>query len=234
MLRAVWRLQVEAAWAAAPAQVVISGAAGPASVNGRYEQVEREVYTYAKVGEPGLWLFVAKDGRWHVGTTAGKDARKTKSWGQAHSVASAGGISPPAGAGQWQVCDGKGGWWVKQTVEVELLSAAQAREWAARQAEQVGAPTASHVLLPCLCHSAEFLRTEVRFTVLRDAPASMLTLRCACSGGRAWDLRRTRLRPSAWRRRLSRSVPPPQRHCPTLRFSCPFAAMVCGGGVFCC
>ena len=54
----LWRrVQVEAAWAAA-AQVVLSGAAGPsaARVNGRFEQVEREVYQ--KVGEPDRWLFV--------------------------------------------------------------------------------------------------------------------------------------------------------------------------------
>ena len=146
----VRRLQVEAAWAAAQ-QVVISGATGPAAarVNGRYEQVEREVY--GKVGEPDLWLFVAIDGTWMVGPTAGKDGRKSKSAGWAQSVASAGGMSPPAGAGRWQVSDGKGGWLVEQTVEVEVLDAAQAREWAARQAQQVGAPTASHVLLPCLC-----------------------------------------------------------------------------------
>ena len=45
------RLQVEAAWVAA-AQVVISGAVGPRAdfVNGRFEQVEWEVYR--KVGDP--------------------------------------------------------------------------------------------------------------------------------------------------------------------------------------
>ena len=121
--------QVEAAWAAA-AQVVISGAAGPkaARVNGRFEQVDREVY--AKVGDPGVWLFVDMHGRWVVGDTANKDARKTESAGWAHSVASAGGMPPPAGAGRWKVYDGTK--WVEQTVEVELVSAAQAREWAAR------------------------------------------------------------------------------------------------------
>ena len=109
-------------------QVVISGAAGPfaAKVNGRFEQVELEVYR--KVGEPGRWLFVNKDGKWLVGTTADKDARKTKSAGWAVSVASAGGMPPPAGAGRWQVSDGTK--LVEQTVEVELVSTAQAREWA--------------------------------------------------------------------------------------------------------
>ena len=137
----VRRLQVEAAWAAA-AQVVISGAAGSSAaiavfINGRFEQVDREVYR--KVGEAGRWLFVAKSGFWHVSNTADKDARKTESRGLAHSVAPAGEMPPPAEAGRWQVADGKGGKWVEQTVEVEVLDAAQAREWAARQAEQVGA-----------------------------------------------------------------------------------------------
>ena len=141
LLRAVWRLQVEAAWAAAPAQVVISGAEGPnaASVNGRFEQVERGVYR--KVGEPGLWLFVAKKGTWSVGATAGKDARKTESAGWAHSVALAGRMPPPVGTGQWHVHDDTK--WAEQTLEVEVLDAAQARELAARQAEQVGAPAAA-------------------------------------------------------------------------------------------
>ena len=131
------RLQVEAAWVAA-AQVVISGAVGPRAdfVNGHFEQVEWEVYR--KVGEPDRWLFVDKDGEWMVGSTAGKDNRKTESAGWAHSVASAGGMPPPAGSGRWQVVDGNGKW-VEQTVEVELVSAAQAREWTVRQAQQVGA-----------------------------------------------------------------------------------------------
>ena len=135
----VRRLQVEAAWAAA-AQVVISGAAGPraAPVNGQFEQVDREVFR--KILEPDRWLFVAKAGKWMVGPTARKDARRTESNGWAQSVASAGVMPPPAGAGRWQVADGKGGWLVEQTVEVEVLDAGQAREWAARLAEQVGAP----------------------------------------------------------------------------------------------
>ena len=146
--------QVEAAWAAAPAQVVISGAAGPdaAEVNGRFEPVDREVY--AKVGDPDVWLFVAMDGLWWVGGTANKDKRKTNSHGFAHSVAPAGGMPPPAGAGRWKVTHGKGNW-IEQTVEVELVSAAQAREWAARHAQQVGAPPQpqagpSAFLCPCL------------------------------------------------------------------------------------
>ena len=130
------RLQVEAAWAfGAASQVVISGAEGPSAVrvNGRFEQVEREVYR--KVGEPDEWLFIDKDDEWTVGATAGKDARKTEWRGSAllcsaHSVALAGGMPPPDGAGRWKVYDGTK--WVEQTVEVELVSAAQAREWAAR------------------------------------------------------------------------------------------------------
>ena len=108
--------QVEAAWAAAPAQVVISGAAGPnaAFVNGRFEQVDREVY--AKVGEAGRWLFVDMEDNWMVGPTADKDARKTESGGWAHSVASAGGMPPPAGAGRWVVFDGSKG--VEQTMQL--------------------------------------------------------------------------------------------------------------------
>ena len=115
------RLQVEAARTAARPQVVISGAVGPnaARVNGRFEQVEREVYR--KVGEPGRWLFVAKDGRWYVGFTEDKDARKTGSRGWAHSVAPAGGMPPPSAAGRWKVAHG-GTKWVEQTVEVECAT----------------------------------------------------------------------------------------------------------------
>ena len=68
---------MEAAWAAARS-VVVSGAAGLIAglVNGRYEATaDREVY--AKVGDPGQWLFVDKDGDWTVGDTADKDARRT-------------------------------------------------------------------------------------------------------------------------------------------------------------
>ena len=120
----LWRrVQVEAAWAAA-AQVVISGvvalnAATTAAINGRFEQVDREVYR--KVGEPGRWLFVAKDGRWYVGFTEDKDARKTGSRGWAHSVAPAGGMPPPSAAGRWKVAHG-GTKWVEQTVEVECAT----------------------------------------------------------------------------------------------------------------
>ena len=135
-------LQVEAAWGAAPAQVVISGAVGPRAVfvNGRFEQVEREVY--CEVGDPDKWLFVNKEGKWTVGTTASKDARKTESGGWAHSVASAGGMLPLAGAGRWMVDLGTFGNanWAEQTVQVDVISAAQAREWATRHAEQVGHP----------------------------------------------------------------------------------------------
>ena len=62
MLRVAWRLQVGAAWAAAPAQVVLSGAAGPDAgfVNGRFELVEREVHR--DVVAPDTWLYVAKAG----------------------------------------------------------------------------------------------------------------------------------------------------------------------------
>ena len=143
LLRVAWRPQVEAAWAAAH-QVVLIGAAGlaAAKVNGRFEQVEREVYR--KVGEPGLWLFVAKKGTWSVGATAGKDARKTESAGWAHSVALAGRMPPPVGTGQWHVHDDTK--WAEQTLEVEVLDAAQAREWA----EQVGALPSCHAAL-CEC-----------------------------------------------------------------------------------
>ena len=37
--------------------------------------MEREVY--AKVGNPGRWLFVDMYGKWMVGSTANKDDRKT-------------------------------------------------------------------------------------------------------------------------------------------------------------
>ena len=138
--------QVEAAWAAAT-QVVISGVTGPdaAEVNGRFEQVEREVY--AKVGELDRWLFVDNDGNWMVGDTADKDARKTESLGVAYSVDLGGGMPPPAGPGRWKVRDSTDGTrhgWVEQTVQVEVLDAAQA--W-----QQVGAPQQhdrSHSLLP--------------------------------------------------------------------------------------
>ena len=79
-----------------------------------HEQVKREVY--AKVVDPGRWLFVNKEGEWVVGSTANKDTRKTRSTGAAYSMASAGGMPPPAGAGRWLMfIDGE---WVEQTVEV--------------------------------------------------------------------------------------------------------------------
>ena len=89
-----------------------------AKVKGRFEQVKRDVYR--KVGKPGKWLFVAKTGRrqtngkWMVGNTEWKEARGA-AWPWAHSVASAGGMPPPAGAGRWQVLAGST--WVEQTVE---------------------------------------------------------------------------------------------------------------------
>ena len=116
----LWRrVQVEAAWAAA-AQVVISGvvalnAATTAAINGRFEQVDREVYR--KVGDPDMWLFVAKNGTWCVSTTAKKDARKTESAGWAHSMAPAGGMPPPAAASRWKVARA-GGMWVEQTLQI--------------------------------------------------------------------------------------------------------------------
>ena len=76
---------------------------------------------YAKVVDPGRWLFVNKEGEWVVGSTANKDTRKTRSTGAAYSMASAGGMPPPAGAGRWQVWDGSddyNGKWVEQTVQV--------------------------------------------------------------------------------------------------------------------
>ena len=96
---------------------MIRGATGSSAayVNGRFELAEREVYR--KVGEPDSWLFVVSDGCWWVGPTASKDARKTESTGWAHTVASAGGLPPPAGAGQWQLYEGSD--WVPQTVQVD-------------------------------------------------------------------------------------------------------------------
>ena len=76
-----------------------------------------------------------------VGFTTNKDDRKTESNGWAQSVASAGGMPPPAGAGRWKVWDNTK--WVEQTGGVELFFAAQAREWAARHAQQVGVPCSS-------------------------------------------------------------------------------------------
>ena len=111
-------MQVKAAWAAA-AQVVLSGVTGTnswcVSANGRFEQVEREVY--AKAGNPDSWLFVAKNGSWMVGDRACKDARKTGSGGWAGSVALAGGMPLPARAGRWKVHDGSKGW-VEQTIQI--------------------------------------------------------------------------------------------------------------------
>ena len=155
----LWRQpQADAAWAAA-AQVVLSGAAGVNAswVNGRFEQVNREVYR--QVGDPDpWWLFVNSNGTWWVSNTAGKDARKTGSNGWAHSVAPAGGMPPAAGAGRWQVFHG--GRWVEQTVEVELLDAAQVREWAARQAQQVSAPPLIPLPPSALsCHDAPVFRS---------------------------------------------------------------------------
>ena len=126
---------------------MISGVTGPdaAEVNGRFEQVEREVY--AKVGELDRWLFVDNDGNWMVGDTADKDARKTESLGVAYSVDLAGGMPPPAGPGRWEVRDSTDGTrHGQQTVQVEVLDAAQAREWA----EQVGALPSCHAAL-CEC-----------------------------------------------------------------------------------
>jgi hypothetical protein len=127
-------MQVERGWA----PVVISGAKGPraAIINGRFEQVEHDVYR--KVGElDSSWLFVADNaddrtydqpgpkaraggaqpkslGCWWVGSTAHKDARKANGW--AHSVAPAGlsrdiwgemvTVPPAAGPGRWLE------WWV--------------------------------------------------------------------------------------------------------------------------
>ena len=149
---------------------MISGVTGPdaAKVNGRFEQVEREVYR--KVGEPGLWLFVAKKGTWSVGATAGKDARKTESAGWAHSVALAGRMPPPVGTGQWHVHDDTK--WAEQTLEVEVLDAAQAREWA----EQVGAPAATAGPPAFLCTRSVLVLV---FSVL-----TALTTCCGLCGGR--------------------------------------------------
>ena len=117
-------LQVEAAWAAAQ-QVMITGAMGSnaAAANGRFKQVEREVFE--KVGDPETWLFVATDGGWWVGDTEDKNAREA--WGYAHSVCAAGEMPPSAGPAQWQLHDGEDEW-VEQTLQVEVLSAAQVRQ----------------------------------------------------------------------------------------------------------
>eukprot|EP01051_Picozoa_sp_SAG22_P006333 SAG22_NODE_409_length_10939_cov_1.956638_6_plen_870_part_00 len=107
--------------ATAAQQVVIKGLTGPEAdlVNGRYEFVDREVYR--KVGDPGKWLFVNKDGTWRVGSTGSKDARKTGSDCWAHAAAAAGGLPPAAGAVRWKVYDGSS--WVEQTVQVEITQA---------------------------------------------------------------------------------------------------------------
>ena len=81
----------------------------------RFEQMEREVY--AKVGEPNLWLYINSKGNWLVGGTPGKDKRRTNSLGVGRSVASAGGLPPPAGPGRWQM-HGDGSEWVEQTVQI--------------------------------------------------------------------------------------------------------------------
>eukprot|EP01051_Picozoa_sp_SAG22_P014665 SAG22_NODE_1813_length_3512_cov_103.505703_1_plen_792_part_10 len=136
--------QVEAAWASdAAQQVMIGGATGPNAdkVNGRYEFVDREVYR--KFGDSTKWLFVSvKSGYWLVGNTAEKDARKTKSSGWAHPVAAAGGLPPVAGAVKWKVAHGNGNW-VEQTVRVEVLDAAAARQESQWRAEEVEAAWAS-------------------------------------------------------------------------------------------
>ena len=99
---------------------MISGAAGlhAAAINGRFEQVEREVYR--KVEEPDRWLFVDKNEHWSVGGTTQKVSRKTRASCVAFQVAKAGGRPPVAGVVQWKVTDGNGNW---QTVEVEVLAA---------------------------------------------------------------------------------------------------------------
>ena len=117
------------------AAVVISGAAGPnaAVLNGRFEQVEWEVYR--KVGEPSRWLYVAKNDCWMVGDTGGKDKRRTVSFGTAHSLVKAAGMPPPAGAGRWKVRDS--GKWVEQTVKVRHAAEAVAR-FRPNEVEQAG------------------------------------------------------------------------------------------------
>ena len=139
------------AWAAAK-EVVISGVIGrnATMINGRYEQIEREVYR--KVGQPGTWLFVAKDNRWMVGPTANKDVRKTHSSGWAYARVPASGMPPPAGSGLWKVSNGNG--WVEQAVEVEVHA------MQVRKAQQVSAvPSPSSPVFPPLAGGLTSLTT---------------------------------------------------------------------------
>eukprot|EP01050_Picozoa_sp_SAG11_P029798 SAG11_NODE_8534_length_1004_cov_1.662983_1_plen_334_part_11 len=158
--RAVEALEAEAAarrkaWAEAEAQaerwVVLGGAAGPnaETVNGRYEAtVEREVYR--KAGDASTWLFVTKTGKWMVGATADKDARKTRSSGWAHTVAPAGGRPPPAAAAvPWNVLCGKGDW-REQALRVELPSAVPSAHLVdlVVMSSQASEPVTEHVISP--------------------------------------------------------------------------------------
>eukprot|EP01046_Picozoa_sp_COSAG06_P083948 COSAG06_NODE_30802_length_532_cov_0.812933_1_plen_141_part_10 len=104
----ILRKRQEEAWAAAQ-QVVITGATGSGAdlVNGRFVFVDREVYQ--KVGATDRWLFLTRNDKWMVGGTDGKNKRKIKATGWAHSVVLAGGMPPVAGAVPWRVL-GDGDW----------------------------------------------------------------------------------------------------------------------------
>jgi len=117
---------LEDAWTASSA-VVISGATGKNSeyVNGRFELVEREVYS--KVGDSCTWLFVGNADTWMVAETDSKDARKTKSVSvdgskiDGHAVAGAYGKPPQSGAREWKLYDDTKEEWRTQTIQVEHM-----------------------------------------------------------------------------------------------------------------
>ena len=101
--------------------MTIGGAAGPKAdyVNGRYEATaDREVY--AKAGAPNRWLYVDVNGKWMVGPTKGKDARRARGW--ARQAAAAGGQPPEAGpAVAWRVLEPGRGNWKEQRLRVEWV-----------------------------------------------------------------------------------------------------------------
>jgi len=117
---------LEDAWTAASA-VVISGATGKNSeyVNGRFELVEREVYS--KVGDSYTWLFVGNADSWMVAETESKDTRKTKSVSvdgskiDGHAVAGAYGQPPQSGAREWKLYDDTKEEWRTQTILIEHM-----------------------------------------------------------------------------------------------------------------
>ena len=165
--------ELEEAWAAA-SMVVISGATGPRSknVDGRFELVEREVYS--KVGDLGTWLFIDSKGNWVVGPTKGKDARKTALNGWAHTVAGADGKPPPSGAREWQLYDYAKKEWHKHTLQAKLFNPAS--PW--KRYTNSGRRLPAGVPGPCRTRRARSSRTATRYVWPRASSRGRAAREC--------------------------------------------------------